>query len=759
NIRIQASTANLTNSNVYEWGNNLYLDNFCLNFERCSAPIPTTESEIFICGNLEVDASVENLSEDKDVFWWITSSNPITTIITNQQVLESAVGFTPLGDASGLSGQGNIIFRANTGEGRLNIPVDCSKLRTGAYYATPLILNTDLSNPFFDDCTFGRPVAFSCDCSSGNCALAIASTVVEDASNCGVSNGAITVSVNNNEDVEYSINGQNWQRNNRFAGLAAGTYTLFVRSAADVSCATSLSNIVINEPARPVINDLVVVSPTCEAANGSLRILAEGDATLAYRLNNGAWQNENVFNNLAVGNYEVQVRNRNATTCISTRNIDLIANTSDLSIQNIQVNAPRWCGEQNGQFEVFIDDADDLDLEYSLDGETWQTAATFTNLAAGNYEVQIRLQNASCGVARQNVSIPRGNNDSVREIEVQNPSTCEATDGLIRIQIEASDARILEYRIDNGDWRNTPTFSGLPAGTYTLQIRNANQFSCLTTKTVVLNAPPAADISINEVVANNPSACGLADGSLTILTAAINAEYSIDGGANWQNTNTFEGLSSGTYFPQIRVGTCSLFEGEAIELQAAATDISVAINLVESRICLNEENEFFLDIEGGTAPYTIQYQLNETTFTIADYESEEILIFTPNAFVSTIAVGRITDALGCQLESNETFSFFASRCLGNLRLPDLAASLQVYPNQPNPFQNSTMIHFDLPQSDRVLLKVFSATGKLLYQGEQNLAAGYHQWMLSSQTLGQIGVLYYSLETSEQRVVEKMVRVE
>ncbi|MEM9848143.1 MAG: M43 family zinc metalloprotease, partial [Bacteroidota bacterium] len=46
NIRIQASTANLTNSNVYEWGNNLYLDNFCLNFERCSAPIPTTESEI-----------------------------------------------------------------------------------------------------------------------------------------------------------------------------------------------------------------------------------------------------------------------------------------------------------------------------------------------------------------------------------------------------------------------------------------------------------------------------------------------------------------------------------------------------------------------------------------------------------------------------------------------------------------------------------------------------------------------------------------
>lgn len=598
NIRIQASTAQLTNSTTYEWGNNLYLDNFCLNFERCSAPIPTTDAEISICRNLEVDAQVENLSESKDVFWWITSNNPITNIISNQQVLESAVGFTPLGDASGLSGQGNIIFRANQGTAALSIPVDCDLLKKGTtYYATPLILNADLSNPFFDDCTFGRSVAFTCDCSNA-CALKISEVSVEDANNCGVNNGAIIVEVNEAESAEYSLNGQNWQRNKRFAGLAAGTYTVFVRTTNDASCQLSSSNIVVNEPSRPEINEVIVQAPSCESEDGSIEIRTNSEIETEYRLDNGAWQSNPIFTNLAVGNYTLSIRNKAAVTCATTRSVELLALPKD-------------------------------------------------------------------------------------------------------------------------------------------------------------------DIRISNIESISPSACGAADGRLIITSDADDVEYSIDGGITWQSENSFEDLSAGTYFPQIRSGICSFFEGEALTLTSNGTGIAAAIELVESKTCLNQENEFFFQITGGTAPYSIRYQSGQREFLVEAYQDEEILTFTPTARISILKILTITDADFCEVESGKSIVFQASRCSGNLEMEEeiFARHIKLYPNQPNPFQNSTLLHFDLPQQDQVILTIYSAAGKMIYQEGRKLEAGYHQWRLGSKDLSSTGVFYYSLETSEERVVEKMVRVE
>ena len=52
---------------------------------------------------------------------------------------------------------------------------------------------------------------------------------------CNVIDGAITITATGTGSLQYSIDGgTNWQLNNTFSGLAAGTYNVFVRNTKGV---------------------------------------------------------------------------------------------------------------------------------------------------------------------------------------------------------------------------------------------------------------------------------------------------------------------------------------------------------------------------------------------------------------------------------------------------------------------------------------------------------------------------------------------
>ena len=81
---------------------------------------------------------------------------------------------------------------------------------------------------------------------------------------CAVTSGTITFDTQ--LDVEYSLDGINFQLDPVFAGLAPNTYTLTVRSTADTTCTSeAVSTVTINAvptaPTVPVAD--VTVQPTC----------------------------------------------------------------------------------------------------------------------------------------------------------------------------------------------------------------------------------------------------------------------------------------------------------------------------------------------------------------------------------------------------------------------------------------------------------------------------------------------------------------
>jgi hypothetical protein len=80
-------------------------------------------------------------------------------------------------------------------------------------------------------------------------------------------------------------------------------------------------------------------------------------------------------------------------------------------------------------------------------------------------------------------------------------------------------------------------------------------------------------------------------------------------------------------------------------------------------------------------------------------------------------------------------------------------------NNPNPFNQQTIIGFVLPEASRATLKIMDVTGKLIKSYEGNYSKGLNQITITKSELNLAGVLYYQLETDQFNATKKMIIVE
>ena len=127
----------------------------------------------------------------------------------------------------------------------------------------------------------------------------IVATIIDKASCAIVPNGKITINPTAGiAPFRYSIDGVNFQALNQFASLFSAPYTITITDSA--LCQTSVS-VVVGNAARVVIDSISIVKPACKGfANGSITIYPSlGVPPYQYALNAGAYQNLNVFTNIA----------------------------------------------------------------------------------------------------------------------------------------------------------------------------------------------------------------------------------------------------------------------------------------------------------------------------------------------------------------------------------------------------------------------------------------------------------------------------
>ncbi len=81
---------------------------------------------------------------------------------------------------------------------------------------------------------------------------------------------------------------------------------------------------------------------------------------------------------------------------------------------------------------------------------------------------------------------------------------------------------------------------------------------------------------------------------------------------------------------------------------------------------------------------------------------------------------------------------------------------KLYQNKPNPFNNETVIGFDLPDASNVSIKIYDMSGKVLKLTNADYEAGYNEVRLSKDEINATGIIYYQVETASNTATNKMV---
>ncbi len=152
-----------------------------------------------------------------------------------------------------------------------------------------------------------------------------------DPTDCGVNDGTINASASGGTGVyEYRLSTGTWQSSGSFSGLAPGTYNIYTRSSG--TCEVGPVARVISVPESPSFDNVTLINPsTGVSSDGAILVTASGTGVqLNYRLLDSGgsdltgWQEGELFSNLSVGTYSIQVKYYNQN-CIAELDVTLIA--------------------------------------------------------------------------------------------------------------------------------------------------------------------------------------------------------------------------------------------------------------------------------------------------------------------------------------------------------------------------------------------------------------------------------------------------
>ncbi|MBX2814790.1 MAG: gliding motility-associated C-terminal domain-containing protein [Saprospiraceae bacterium] len=511
-----------------------------------------------------------------------------------------------------------------------------------------------------------RANAASClgNCGGGNptCNLEITGLKVTPA-DCGQSNGEIEVNVNGaNGSTTYTLGGTT-QGSNVFTGLAPGNYTAQVSNGG--SCSRQQSAAVTTSESNITL-EVDIESATCNEANGSITIGADGGTGPYTFVLDGKSQNNGSFSKLEEGEYEVMVSdaagcsvsethtvegsdgptlssNIDDTSCgddngkvtlsaaggagsytyglgsqsntsgifenlpAGTYNASVSDNNNCASTSSIQIKGSEGisatvevtateCGEKNGRLEVQAEGGTGS-LRYSVGG-SFQSNPVFTELDAGTYVVRVRDQRQCEVQAEEEIESSQGYQSEVEKLDTR----CGDDNGSLEVSV-AGTTGPYAYKVNSGAYGDQRQFEKLPAGHYTITVRDTEGCETKHETEIKASSPIASDVGVNH------TSCGEDNGALLVNATGGVGSLDIRINSRGRSVTDLDNLPSGTYLIEIidDVG-CSVVHEESID-ESAPLELATTI---QSTTCNQENGSITLDASSLQGPY--EYRINEAGF-------------------------------------------------------------------------------------------------------------------------------------------------
>ena len=461
-------------------------------------------------------------------------------------------------------------------------------------YSTPGVYTVSLVSTF-KGWGFTVTDTFSTKISVG---LSIAPNPVVNATCNGSLNGSVTaVGTGGKSPYLFSLNGINYQPSATFSGLGAGNYPLFVKD--NLGCVSSTTFIVGQSTAISV--STATTNASCGNANGAILASATGGSgILMYQLNNGAFQISGSFTGIRGGAYHVTVKDTNNCSAISLVLVNDIGSPtwSSISHSNITCN-----GGNNGAISILATGGTGA-LRYSIDGGiNFRSSGYFDTLSVGVYPL-LAIDASGCKILSSMViSQP----PPLSITTTSSPVLCNGgNSGRIFITSAIGGTGVLSFSINGVNYQSGTTFQSLPAGIYTVFVKDV--VGCIASTLCNISQPTTLTAS---AVTTAVTCNGSNDGSITVTGSggAGNYTYSIDG-INFHGSQSFSNLAAGTYIVTVKDANACSYNFSTTITQPSL--ISAVVTTTNST-CGNSNGGILVVASGGSG-LGFQYSIDGTNF-------------------------------------------------------------------------------------------------------------------------------------------------
>lgn len=385
----------------------------------------------------------------------------------------------------------------------------------------------------------------------------------------------------------YSINSGSLTYTPMWDSLPAGNYQIVVT---DQNGCIDDSLVTINQP-QQIIAQTQTTTANCNQNNGSILINAQGGTgVLNYSLDSISFVVVNSFNNLGAGNYTVYVRDVNS--CAVAFPVS-VSNINGPVISGILKTDLDCNGDVDGTILINANGGSGA-LQFSINnGSTFSASGSFTNLIAGNYQIVV-ADTAGCNETAV-IDILQPNAFAVASTNYN--TACGQSNGAIAVTASGGTGNLL-FSIDSVNFSAIDSFPNLFAGAYTITVKDAN--NCLVYYNTTVNnilAPAITNVTKKDLTCFNNNT-----GEIKIFAAGGFGllSYSINNGINYQASNTFNAIGSGSYAIAVK------------DANGCITNSSITVNepdslanniIFSNELCSYNNASISINATGGTKPY------------------------------------------------------------------------------------------------------------------------------------------------------------
>jgi gliding motility-associated-like protein len=377
-----------------------------------------------------------------------------------------------------------------------------------------------------------------------------------------------------------------------------GVYNIMVIDSNNCVANTTITVDAIPQPDFNVSStDILCTDPN--SGTISVNVSNANGNALQYSIDGGTtFSGSSVFTGLAAGDFEVVVQYSFGSSVCLTNPQNMTISSEDPIFGTATLTAPFSC-TSDGTIIVTDVTGGTAPYTYSIDGVNFQTASTFTGLQNGTYTVTVQ-DSSGCSENINTITIESLNPPTDLDFD-STALTCPSNLSTVTITNVTGGITPLEYQIiaPSGaatGYQTSNVFADLAPGTYTFQVRDAND--CIYSESYTIT--PLDAISVVGESLNNISCFGTADGSAQFtVSGTSDFTYSINGGATTTGTSpvVLTGLSAGTYNILVIDNTTNCEATTSVTINQASAELLVSIDV--SPITCLQDGSVVITATGG----------------------------------------------------------------------------------------------------------------------------------------------------------------